>query len=138
VVGVAVGMQQLCWEGRDPGGLQLLVMTMSSSMSSSSSVRIWKGLLCRVRRWCTIGNRQIVRGIVIVFDVVATLGGVAIATLGGQSVSTLGDVGRDDGKSSWPDIIVESWRIAARCLSLALAVVGIARPSCSNKSATAS
>ena len=52
---------------------------------------------------------QIVRGIVMVFDVVATLRGVAIATLGGGSVSTLGDVGRSGGKLSWPDIIMESW-----------------------------
>ncbi len=65
----------------------------------------------------------------MVFDVVATLGGVAIATLGG-------DVGRGGGKSSWPDIIVESWRIVARCLSLALAVVRIIRSSCLKKSAT--
>ncbi len=79
-----------------------------------------------------------VRGVVMVFDVAATLGGVAITTLGGRSVSTLGDVGRGGVKLSWTDIIVESWRIAARCLSLALAVVGIVHPSCSNKLATAS
>jgi hypothetical protein len=100
VVGVAVGMQQSCWEGRGARGLQLLATTVSSSMSLSSSVRIQKGLLCHVRCWCTIGNQQIVCGIVMVFDVVATLGGVAIATLGGGSVSTLGDVGRCGGKSS--------------------------------------
>ncbi len=74
-----------------------------------SSVRILKGLLCRVRRWCTIGNQRIVHGIVMVFNVVATLGGVAIATLGGGSDSTIGDVGRGGEKSSWPDIIMESW-----------------------------
>jgi hypothetical protein len=85
-----------------------------------------------------IGNRRIVRGIVMVFDVVATLGGVAIATLGGRSVSTLGDLGRGGGKSSWLDIIMESWQFAARCFSLALAVVGIVCPSCSKMSATAS
>ncbi len=78
------------------------------------------------------------RGVVMVFDVVATLGGVAIATLRGGSVSTLGDVGRGCGKSSWPDIILESWCIAARCLSLVLAVVGIDRPSFFNKLATTS
>jgi hypothetical protein len=61
-----------------------------------------------------IGNRQMVHGVVMVFDVVATLGGVAIATLVGGSVSTLRDVGRGGGKSSWPDIIVESCQIAAR------------------------
>jgi hypothetical protein len=108
VVGVVVGTWQSRWEGIGARGLQLLATTMSSSMSLSLSVRIWKGLLCCVRRWCTIGNQRIVRGIVMVFDVVATLGGVAIATLGGGSDSTLGDVGRGGGKSSWPDIIVES------------------------------
>ncbi len=74
----------------------------------------------------------------MVFDVVAILGGVAIATLGGGSVSTLRNVGRGGGKSSWPDIMVESWQIAARCLSLALAVVWIIRPSFLNESATVS
>jgi hypothetical protein len=64
-------------------------------------------------------------GIMMVFDVAATLGGVAIATLGGGSVSTLGDVGRGGGILSWPYILVESWQVAARCLSLALAVVRI-------------
>ncbi len=74
----------------------------------------------------------------MVFDVVATLRGVAIATLGGGSVSTLGDVRRGGGKLSWPDIIVESWQIAVRCLSLALALVWMICPSCLNKLATAS
>jgi hypothetical protein len=100
VFGVAVGMQRLYWEGKGARGLQLLATIVSSSMSTSSSVMIWKGLLCLVRRWCTIGNLWIVHGVVMVFDVVATLGGVAIATLGGESVSTLGDAGRGGGKSS--------------------------------------
>jgi hypothetical protein len=91
VVGVAVATRRLCWEGRGAGE-QLLATTVSSSMSLSLSVRILKGLLCRVRRWCTIGNQWIVHGIVMVFDVVSTLGGVAITTLGGGSVSTLKDV----------------------------------------------
>ncbi len=50
----------------------------------------------------------------MVFEVVATLGGVAIATLRGGAVSTLGDVGRGGKKLSWLDMVVESWRIAAR------------------------
>ena len=78
------------------------------------------------------------RSVVMVFDVVATLGGVAIATLGGGSVSTLGNVGRGGGKSSWPDVIVESWQIAEKCLSLVLAIVRILHPSCSKRLATAS
>ncbi len=138
MVRVAVGTQQSCWEGRGAGGLQLLASTMSSSMSWSSSVRIWKGCLCRVRHWCTIGNRWILRSVVMVFDVVATLGGVAITTLGGGSVSTLGDVGRGGKKLGLPDIIVESWQIAARCLSLALAVVQTIRLSCLKRLAATS
>ncbi len=85
-----------------------------------------------------IGNLRIVHGAVMVFDVVATLGDVAITNLGGGSDSTLGDVGRSGGKLSWPDIIVESWQIAARCLSLVLAIVGIICPSCSKRPAAAS
>jgi hypothetical protein len=45
----------------------------------------------------------------MVFDVGASLGGVAIATLRGGSDSTLEDVGRGGGKLSWPDIVMESW-----------------------------
>jgi hypothetical protein len=73
----------------------------------------------------------------MVFDVVSTLGVVAIPTIGGGSVSTLGDVGRGGGQTSWLDIIIESWQIAVRCLSLALAVVGIICSCCSNKLAAA-
>jgi hypothetical protein len=96
-------------EGRGARGLQLLATTVSSSMSLSLSVSIWKWLLCCVRCWCTIGNQQIVHGVMMVFDVVATLGGVAIATLRGGSVSTLRDVGKGGGKLGWLDLIVESW-----------------------------
>jgi hypothetical protein len=138
VVGVAVGTRRSCWKGRSAEGLQLLEKAMSSSLSLSLSVRIWKGLLCRVRRWCTIGYQRIGHGVVMVFDVVATLGGVAIATLKGESVSTLGDVGRGGEKLSWPNIIIESWRIAARYLGLVLTVVGIVCPSFSKRSATMS
>jgi hypothetical protein len=136
VVGVAVGTGQSCKEGRGDGGLQLLGMTMSSSMSLLSSVRIWKGLLCCVRYWCTKGNRQIMRGVVMI--VVASFEGVANATLGGGSISTFGDVGKGGGKLSWPDIIVESWQFAGRCLSLALAIVGTVRLSCLKRLAAAS
>ncbi len=85
-----------------------------------------------------IGNWLIVHGVVMEFDVVATLGGVATSILGGGPVSTLRDVGRGGGKLSFLDIIVESWQIAAICLSLALAVVGNICPSCSNESASMS
>jgi hypothetical protein len=55
VVGVTLGTRQLCWEGRGARELQLLATSVSSSMSSSLSVSIWKGLVCHVRCWCTIG-----------------------------------------------------------------------------------
>jgi hypothetical protein len=61
----------------------------------------------------------------MVFDAIVTLRGAAAATLGNGAVSTLQDVERGGGESGWPDIIMESWQFAARCLSLALAVVGI-------------
>jgi hypothetical protein len=41
-----------------------------------------KGLLLRVWRWCTSGMFLMILGAVILFDVVATLGGGAFATLG--------------------------------------------------------
>ncbi len=93
VVGLAVGMRRLCWEGRGAGRIQFLATAVPSLLSLSLSARIRKGLLCHVRRWCTIGNQRIVLSVVMVFNVVATLGGVAIATLGGGAFSTLGDVG---------------------------------------------
>ncbi len=39
-------------------------------------------------------------GVVIVFDVIATIQGAETATLGGGAVSTLGDV-RRGGKGDW-------------------------------------
>jgi hypothetical protein len=51
VVRVTVGVRRSCREGRGARGLPLLVTTMPLSLSLSSSVSIWKGLLCRVRRW---------------------------------------------------------------------------------------
>jgi hypothetical protein len=56
-------------------------------------VRIWKGLLCCVGRWCTIGYFQLVFGAVMMLDVVATLRGATTATLVGVAGTTLGDVG---------------------------------------------
>ena len=78
-------------------GLQLLVTTVLVSLSSSSSTRIWKGLLCHVRRWCTMGNCWMVFGAVMVLDVVASLRGAEFATLGGVAGTTLGDLGSGGG-----------------------------------------
>ena len=89
-------------------GLQLLATTVLASSSSSSSARIWKGLLCRVRRWCTMGNCWMVFGAMMVLDVMATLGGAAIATLGGVTGIILGDVGSGGGGLGLPDIMVVS------------------------------
>jgi hypothetical protein len=75
-----------------------------------------------------------VLGDVIMFKVVASLGGAATATLGGVAVSTLGAVGTRDRALSWADTIAVSCRMAARCFILALAVVGMVPPSCSNMS----
>ncbi len=79
-----------------------------------------------------------VLGDVIMFEVVATLGGAATATLRGVTVSTIGAVGTGDGALGWADIIVVSCQMAARCFILALAVVGVVPPSCSNMSPAAS
>ena len=75
---------------------------------------------------------------VIVFKVVATLGGAATATLRGVTVSTIGAVGTGDGALGWADIIVVSCQMAARCFILALAVVSMVPPSCLNMSPAAS
>ena len=79
-----------------------------------------------------------VHGDVIMFKVMATLGGAATATLGGVAVSTLGAVGTGDGASGWADMIAVSCRMADRCFILALAVVDMVPPSCLNMSLAAS
>ncbi len=78
-------------------------------------------------------------GDVIVFEVVATLGGAATNTLRGVAVFILGAVGtRDGGASGWANMIAVSCRMAARCFILAFAVVGMVPSSCSNMSPAAS
>jgi hypothetical protein len=62
-------------------GLQLLATTVISS-SSSILARIWNGLLLRVCRWWINGSCHMVAGDVMLFDVVATLGGGLSTTLG--------------------------------------------------------
>ncbi len=95
--GTAIGPWRSCSMGNGFLGLQLLATTLSTSFLSSSSERIWKGLLLRVTRWCPMGNRRMVFGAMIVFNVVATLGGVATTTLGGVAFSTHGAVGTGVG-----------------------------------------
>ncbi len=114
MVGTVVGIWLFGWivcghcVGCGVCGLQLLATTMSVSSSSSSSTRIWKGLLCRVRRWCTMGNCRMVFGAVMVLHTVATLGGAATATLRGVVGTTLGDVRLVGGALGWQDMMVVS------------------------------
>jgi hypothetical protein len=73
-------------------------------------------------------------GDVIVFNMVATLGGAATTTLGDMAVSTLEAVGMGVGALGCLDMIKESSQMADRCFNLSLAVVGIVPPSCSKMS----
>ena len=84
--------------GSGTHGLQLLATTVSSS--SSSSARMLKGLLLRVWCWWTSGMILMTLGAVILFDVVATLGGGADTTLA-VGATTLGD-GSSSGASRYP------------------------------------
>ncbi len=114
IVGTVVGGWLFGWIicGRCVGcgicGLQLLATTVSVSSLSSSSARIWKGLLSHVRRWCTMGNCQMVFGAMMVLDVMAILGGASTATLGGVAGTTLGDVGSVGGALGRSDMMVVS------------------------------
>jgi hypothetical protein len=75
------------------------------------------------------GIQRTVLGAVMVFNVVATLGGATIATLGVVAVPTLRAVLTRDGALGTRDMMAESCAIAIRCLILALAVVGMVPPS---------
>ena len=55
--------------------------TTVSSLSYSSEARIWNGLLLCVWRWWINGIGRMTLGAVMLFDVVATRGGVACPTL---------------------------------------------------------
>ena len=61
-------------------GLQLLATTVLSSLLSLSA-RIRNGLLLRMWRWWINGICRLTLGAVMLFDVVATLGGRACSTL---------------------------------------------------------
>jgi hypothetical protein len=84
-----------------------------------------------------IGIRRTVLGVVIVFDMVATLGGAPIAIHGGVTVPTRGAASTGDGASGTPDMITDSCAITDRCLIFALAVVGMVPPSFSKMLPTA-
>ena len=55
-----------------------------------------------------ISIRRTVLGAVMVFNVVATLGGATIVTLGGVAVPTLGAVSTRDGALGTLDMIADS------------------------------
>ena len=78
-VGGKTGSSLVGKEGSGVRGLHLLATTVS--LSSSSSVRMLKGLLLQVWCWCMSGMFLMILGAVILFDVVATLGGGAFGTL---------------------------------------------------------
>jgi hypothetical protein len=84
-----------------------------------------------------IGIQRTVLGAVMVFNVVAALGGATITTLEGVAVPTLGAASTGDGASGTTDMIADSCVIAARCFIFALALVGMVPPSFSKMLPTA-
>ncbi len=107
-------------------GLQLLATTVIS-LSSSSLARIWNGLLLHVCCWWINGSCRMVVGDVMLFDVVATLGGGLSATLGaGPSTLCAGSI-----------ILVAGWFVrmlvnccmALTCFTFSVADVGKVPPS---------
>ena len=66
----------------------------------------------------------------IIFHVVATLGGATTATLGGVAVPTLRAASTGDGALGSPNMIVDSCRTADRCFIVALTAVGMVPPKC--------
>jgi hypothetical protein len=120
VGGTAIGPWHSCSMGSGILGLQLLATTVSSSSPSLfSSERIWKELLLHVTCLCTMGNWWMVFRDVIMFNVVATLGGTATTALGGVAVSTLGAVGMGGGALGCLDMIKEGCWMADRCFIFA-------------------
>jgi hypothetical protein len=115
-------------------GLQLLATTVISS-SSSSSARIWNGLLLRVCRWWINGSCCMVVGDVMLFDVVATLGGGLSATLS-AGPSTL-FAGSSILVAGWIVRMLVSCHMALTCFAFAVADVGKVPPSAVRRSVAA-
>ncbi len=115
-------------------GLQLLATTVISS-SSSSLARIWNGLLLRICRWWIDGSCRMVVGDMMLFDMVATLGGGLSATLG-AGPSTL-CAGSSILVASWFVRMLVSCHMALTCFTFAVADVGIAPPSAVRRSVAA-
>ncbi len=89
-------------------GLQLLAATVSPSLSLLD--RMWNRLLLRVRRRWTNGICLMALGVVMLFDVVATLGGRVVATLGHGETTLVVGASTVDGVVRCPAMIaVSSW-----------------------------
>jgi hypothetical protein len=123
-----------CRLGSGLGGLQLLVTTVISS-SSLLSARIWNGLLLRICHWWINGSCHMVVGDLMLFDVVATLGGGLSATLG-AGPSTL-CAGSSILVAGWFVRMLVSCCMALTCFAFAVADVGIVPPSAVRRSVAA-
>ncbi len=123
-----------CRLGSGLRGLQLLVTTVILS-SSSSLARIWNGLLLRICRWWINSSCCMDVGDVMLFDVVATLGGGLSTTLG-AGPSTL-CAGSSILAAGWFVRMLVSCRMALTCFTFAVADVGKVPPSAMRRSVAA-
>ncbi len=113
-----------CRLGSELRGLQLLATTVIS-LSSSLSARIWNGLLLHVCPWWINGSCCMVLGDVMLFDVVATLGGGLSANLGAVPSTRC---------AGWFARMLVSCCMALTCFAFAVADVGIVPPSAVRRS----
>ncbi len=115
-------------------GLQLLATTVIS-LSSSSSARIWIGLLLSICHWWINCSCRMIVGDVMLFDVVATLSGGLSATLG-SGPSTL-CAGSSILVAGWFVRMLVSCRMALTCFTFAVANVDKVSPSAVRRSVAA-
>jgi hypothetical protein len=125
-------------DGRMVGGalgLQLLATTVSSSLSLSE--RMWNGLLfCVSRRW-TNGICLMALVVVMLFDVVATLGGGVVTTLGHGASTLLVGASTVGGVVRCPAMIAVSFWMARMCLIFLEVIIGTVPPNTLRRSAAA-
>ncbi len=132
--GGTTGRSKGCRLGSGLRGLQLLATTVIS-MSSLLSARIWNWLLLRICCWWINGSYLMVVGDVMLFDVVAILGGGFSATLG-AGPSTLCAVS-SICVAGWFVRMLASCCMALTCFAFAVADFGIVPPSAVRRSASA-
>jgi hypothetical protein len=132
--GGATGRLKGCRPGSGLRGLQLLV-TIVISLSSLLLARIWNGLSLHVCLWWINGSCLMVVGDMMLFDVVATLGGGFSTTLG-AGPSTLNAVS-SICVAGWFVRMLVSCRMALTCFAFAVANFGIVPPSAVRRSAAA-